>query len=93
MTGIAGAADYKPAENPDVCWVCGGPWIKGKGGTSSHTAKAGAAFHLALNPPPVVQVCSEVCAQDWRFGDPHRGPALEVWPSDERGFAEDGGCG
>jgi len=45
-----GQTRTKMAEN---CHVCGGPWIKGKGGTSSYAARC---------LPPLAQVCSAACA-------------------------------
>lgn len=58
MTGQTDAAAersyHAPATDRAVCWVCGGPF---KGGAS----------YAARCLPPLVQVCSAVCASDPRF--------------------------
>lgn len=62
MTGQSSAAAERsfheaPAQD-GACFVCGGPWRKGKGGTSSYAARC---------LPPLVEVCSAECAADPKF--------------------------
>lgn len=60
-TGIAGAANHKPAGSPaQFCFICGRD-------LANHTGPGLAA--RAIQGKGVVQVCSHECAQDPRFRD------------------------